>query len=107
MGIVVVALAVTATGVVVVTADRSNADVRTVTLYKVAGGEHSGRSVKTAWEFEVSVPEGATRAVAVAGGDDDACVMWSNGVWRAYTSHNDESRMRTTGRIFVGRLLYF
>lgn len=82
-------------GVVVVTADRSNVDVRTVTLYKVAGGEHSGRSVKTAWEFEVSVPEGATRAVAVAGSDDDACVMWSNGVWRAYTSHNDESRMRT------------
>ena len=56
-------------GVVVVTADRSNADVRTVTLYKVAGGEHGGRSVKTAWEFEASVPEGATRAVAVAGGD--------------------------------------
>mmetsp|Transcript_6778 Transcript_6778/g.26400 ORF Transcript_6778/g.26400 Transcript_6778/m.26400 type:complete len:831 (-) Transcript_6778:40-2532(-) len=82
-------------GVVVVTADRSNADVRTVTLYEVTGGEHGGRSVKTAWEFEASVPEGASRAVAVAGGTDDACVMWSNGVWRAYTSHNDESRMRT------------
>ena len=82
-------------GVVVVTADRSNAQTRTVTMYKVSGGEHSGRSVKTAWEFDVSVPEGASRAVAVAAGDDDACVMWSNGVWRAYTSHNDESRMRT------------
>ena len=82
-------------GVVVVTADRSNADVRTVTLYEVTGGEHGGRSVKTAWEFEVSVPEGASRAVAVAGGINDACVMWSNGVWRAYPSHNDESRMRT------------
>ena len=43
-------------GVVVVTADRSNAEYRTVTMFKVAGGEHSGRSVETKWEIEVTPP---------------------------------------------------
>ena len=85
-------------GVVVVTADRSNAEYRTVTMFKVAGGEHSGRSVETKWEIEVTPPEGASRAVAVAGGDDDLCIMWSNGVWRAYSDNKKKMKeLVTTG----------
>ena len=38
--------------------------------------------MKTVGEFDVSVPEGASSCSrSRRRGDDDACVMWSNGVW--------------------------